>query len=113
MRALALAVLLVLVLVAVGWITFSRTADKASINVETQQIETDTQDAIDAGKDLAREAGDTLTGENDATEPVETAPTQPPQPVVPPVETGPEASDPISPPVDTNPAVPPQPVPAN
>jgi hypothetical protein len=43
-----------------GWLHFQRTEQKATIEIETQQIEQAAEDAVDKSKDLVREAGEEL-----------------------------------------------------
>ncbi len=58
MRALLIVALVVLLLVAVGWITVNRTPESTNIRFETQEMKQDTQDAIREGKEFFRKAGD-------------------------------------------------------
>jgi hypothetical protein len=81
MRAIIFVAVVVLIMVLVGWITFSSQPERSTINVETQKIEQDTEKMVESGKNLVREAGDAVD------EAVETErATQPP---VPPVQTTP------------------------
>ena len=41
-----------------GWLGFSGSQDKSSIDINTQEIKDDTRKAIDAGKDLFEKAKD-------------------------------------------------------
>ena len=86
MRAIIFLAVVVLIMVLVGWISFSSQPGRSTINVETQKIEQDTEKIVESGKNLIREAGDAVDGavetdEERAVEPVETAPVQtlPPQ----------------------------------
>ena len=45
-------VILILVLVVVGWITFTWTGDRASVHVETDKIERDTRVFVEGGKEM-------------------------------------------------------------
>ena len=60
MRALLLLILVVLVLSLIGWISFSKGPDRASINVETDQIRSDTDRAVESGAKLLHKAGEEL-----------------------------------------------------
>jgi hypothetical protein len=51
MRALIIAVLVVLVLVLVGWISFQYSGSRASVTLETERIEEDTERIIDEGRE--------------------------------------------------------------
>lgn len=57
MRAILLLAAVVLVLAFAGWISFSKSSDRSSINLETQQIKQDTDRALESGSALLREAG--------------------------------------------------------
>ena len=60
MRTLILVSLGVLLLAVVGWITFSRDGTKSSINLETNQIRRDTQQMLDSGSKLVRDAKESV-----------------------------------------------------
>ena len=60
MRALLFLVAVVLILAFAGWISFSKSSDRSSINLETQQIKQDTDRALESGSNLLREAGDAV-----------------------------------------------------
>ena len=60
MRTLTLVALGVLLLAVVGWITFSRDGTKTSINLETNQIERDTQQMLDSGSKMVRDAKESV-----------------------------------------------------
>jgi hypothetical protein len=59
MRVLLGLVAIVLLLAVCGWITFSWNGDRASVNVETEKIETDSQHIVDEGRDLIEGASTT------------------------------------------------------
>lgn len=67
MRALILLVVVILILAVVGWISFSKSQDRSSINLETQQIRQDTDRALESGSNLLREAGDAVDRANEPT----------------------------------------------
>jgi len=58
MRALILIAAVVLIFALVGWISFSKGPDRASVNLETGAIRQDTQQAMQKGGELLRKAGD-------------------------------------------------------
>jgi hypothetical protein len=80
MRALIFLVAIVLLMALAGWISFSSAPGRSSINLETQQIEADTDRALESGAHLLQKASDSV-------EPA-TTPTQQP-PVTQPVPTDP------------------------
>ena len=47
----------VLLLTVCGWITFSWNGDRASVNVETDRIESDTEGIVEEGRELLEAAG--------------------------------------------------------
>ncbi len=63
MRALIVIVALILILALVGWITFSKGPDRASIDLETGKIRQDTQHAMQSGAELLHKAGDKMATE--------------------------------------------------
>ena len=65
MRALIVVVVLVLVFALLGWITFSKGPDRASINIESDQIRQDTKQAMESGAELLHKAGDKVQSEAD------------------------------------------------
>lgn len=93
MKALIGLVLVVVLLAVVGWITFSPTDDRTSINIETEKIQRDTQEIVDNGRELIQgaeremdeavddDADPALEDEQPDDEPVTTPP--PPRPVEP------------------------------
>ena len=65
MRALIFLVAIVLLLALAGWISFSNTPGRSSINIETQKIEQDTDRALESGSNLLRKAGDAVDQANE------------------------------------------------
>ena len=63
MRALLIVVALVLIFALVGWISFNKGPDRASINIESDKIRTDTKDVMDSGAHLLHKAGDKVESE--------------------------------------------------
>jgi hypothetical protein len=63
MRALILLVAIVLILALVGWITFSKGPDRASVNIESDRIRHDTKQVLDSGGQLLHKAGDKVQAE--------------------------------------------------
>lgn len=61
-----LAVIAVVVMAWLGWISFSRTDDRATIEINTQKIEQAADKAVQTGRDLANETSETI---HDATAP--------------------------------------------
>jgi hypothetical protein len=60
MRGVLFLVAIVIVLALIGWISFGRDDNRASINLETQEIREDTQKALDSGAALIERAGDKI-----------------------------------------------------
>jgi len=60
MRALISLVAIVILLVLAGWISFSSLPGRSSINLELQQIETDTDRALESGATLLQKASDSV-----------------------------------------------------
>jgi hypothetical protein len=56
MKAFLVLVALVLVLVVAGWLTFGRSDGKPAVFLETEQIQQDTEEATEKGKELLHEA---------------------------------------------------------
>jgi hypothetical protein len=54
MKAILVLLALVLVLVVAGWLTFGRTDGKPAVILETGQIQQDTEEATEKGKELLR-----------------------------------------------------------
>ena len=72
-KKLALGVIVVIGLTAIGWLTFDFAGKNPSVEVETDKIESDTEAVIDAGKELIHETSEVLqeVGEDDSERPVE------------------------------------------
>lgn len=58
MRALLIVIALVLVFAFLGWITFSKSPDHTSVNLETDKIRSDTTNAMQSGAEMLHRAGD-------------------------------------------------------
>jgi hypothetical protein len=65
MRALILLAAIVLILALVGWISFSKGPDRASINIESSQIRQDTKQVMESGAEVLHKAGDKVEAEAD------------------------------------------------
>lgn len=52
MRALLGLIAIALLLAICGWITFSWNGNRASVNVETEKIESDTERIVDEGQEV-------------------------------------------------------------
>ena len=63
MRALILLAAIVLVLALVGWISFSKGPDRASINIESDRIRQDTKQVMESGAQMLHKAGDKVEPE--------------------------------------------------
>jgi hypothetical protein len=63
MRALILLAVIVLVLALVGWISFSKGPDRASINIESDRIRQDTKQVMESGGQMLHKAGDKVEAE--------------------------------------------------
>jgi hypothetical protein len=72
MRALLILAAIVLVLALVGWITFSKGPDHASINIESERIRQDTKQVMQSGAEMLHKAGDKV--ETEANRPPSNAP---------------------------------------
>ena len=104
MRGIIALVLIVIVLVLIGWISFTRGPDHTSINFETQEIKKDTQEMINSGSKLLNEASEKV---DQSTTP-QAAPEQN-RPYEQPVQRQPEATFPkTTPTTPSQPTVPPQ-----
>lgn len=67
MRSLIGAVLLVALLALVGWVTFSSSPGRSSVNVETDKIERDLQELSDTAQEAGQEIRESVT-DGDASE---------------------------------------------
>jgi hypothetical protein len=65
MRALLVVIAVILIFALIGWISFSKGPDRASINVESGQIREDTKQAMETGAELLHKAGDKIEAEAD------------------------------------------------
>jgi hypothetical protein len=65
MRALILLAAIVLILALVGWISFSKGPDRASINIESDRIRQDTKQVMESGAEILHKAGDKVESEAD------------------------------------------------
>ena len=63
MRALILLAAIVLVLALVGWISFSKEPDRASVNIESDRIRQDTKQVMESGAQMLHRAGDKVEAE--------------------------------------------------
>jgi hypothetical protein len=52
MRTLIIVIAVVVVLVLVGWVSFSHGPNRSSINVETNKIEKDAQSMVESGSQM-------------------------------------------------------------
>lgn len=82
MRVLLGLVAIVLLLAVCGWITFSWSGDRASVNVETEKIETDSQHIVDESRDLI----EGVSKQDDPAVPGEETPAEAADPVLQPSE---------------------------
>ena len=65
-RITLLAIVAVIVMAWLGWLSFSRTSDRATIEINTQEIQQATEKAVQTGRNLAEETSDAI---HEATEP--------------------------------------------
>jgi hypothetical protein len=56
MKPVLIALLAIVAMGLLGWITFNDSQDKATITIEKKEIQDDTRKAVDKGKDLVDEA---------------------------------------------------------
>jgi cytoskeletal protein RodZ len=63
MRVLILLVAIVLVLAVAGWISFSKSPDRTSINIESERIRQDTKQVMESGAQVLHKAGDKVEAE--------------------------------------------------
>jgi hypothetical protein len=82
MKKLLILVILVVAMAAAGWITLTLTTNRASVNIETQEIKSDTRQMIKEGKELLEESrkstGDLSREPTDTMEDSTTIPPAPP-----------------------------------
>ena len=60
MRVVLVVAAVLLGMVLLGWITFRASSNEATITIEGDQIRQDTQEAVQEGKSMLREAKETL-----------------------------------------------------
>ena len=65
MKAFLIAVIALLLLIMIGWLSLAVTSERTSINIETEAIREDTAGAIEATREFADDA---VEGVNDAAE---------------------------------------------
>ena len=63
MRGILLLAAVVLVLALVGWISFSKGPDRASINLESDRIRQDTKQVMESGAKMLHKAGNKVEAE--------------------------------------------------
>ncbi|HEY4232854.1 MAG TPA: hypothetical protein VGM76_05495 [Lacipirellulaceae bacterium] len=63
MRVIILLAFVLLLLAVAGWITFSRTGTRTSINLETSQIKHDAHEMIDSGKSALQQGSERTASE--------------------------------------------------
>lgn len=80
MRALIFLVAIVLLMALAGWISFSSTPERNSINLEVQQIEADTDRALESGAKLLQKASDSGEHSNARSQSATHAPANAPHP---------------------------------
>jgi hypothetical protein len=93
MRTFIILALVLLLLAVVGWVSFSRTGTKASINLETNQIKQDTREMVDTGKEMLHDGAKTVNDAKSAARRDSATPVEPatgsdnPKETVPPADT--------------------------
>jgi hypothetical protein len=75
-RVVLLLVVAVAIMAWVGWIRFDRSADRATIEINTSEIERAADKAVQAGRNMAADTSESI---HEATEP--TAPAPPTAPI--------------------------------
>jgi hypothetical protein len=68
MRAILVLLAVVLLLAVAGWVSFNQGPDRSSINLETEKIRSDTNEAVETGAEILHKAGDKLDQEVAPTE---------------------------------------------
>jgi hypothetical protein len=66
MRGFIILAVILLVFALVGWISFSKGPDRASINLESDRIRQDTKQVMESGAELLHKAGDEIGDEIEA-----------------------------------------------
>lgn len=64
MKWILLAIILVLVAVLIGWISFRQSEDKATITIEKKEIKQDAKKAVEKGSDLIKDAKERIKKTN-------------------------------------------------
>ena len=72
MRALILLVAIVFILALIGWVTFGTGPGRSSVNLETDKIRQDTQQALESGAEALEDAKEAVRPTTDEAEPVRT-----------------------------------------
>jgi hypothetical protein len=65
MKPLLILVVIGLLMILAGWLTFGRNGNQTSINIETKKIEHDTVRAIDRGKELLKKVEHSAQGSSE------------------------------------------------
>ncbi|MDZ4656984.1 MAG: hypothetical protein SH868_05325 [Bythopirellula sp.] len=86
MRAIIVLAVILLLMGLVGWLTFGNSPGRATINIETEEIQRDTKNAIENTERMIESGARAITGEEEVpqqpvpaeSEPVTTAPTETP-----------------------------------
>lgn len=68
MRGIVIIALLILVMVFAGWLTFGRNPGQATINIETDKIQRDTETAVENTERMIDSGARVLSGEKRADE---------------------------------------------
>lgn len=63
MRTVIVIVVIVVALAAIGWLSFGTPQGEPTIQIETEEVEQDTEDMARAGSRAVEEVGDRLSGE--------------------------------------------------
>jgi hypothetical protein len=86
MRAIIILAVIVLLMGLVGWITFSDTPGRSSINIETDKIERDAENAAESTGEMLESGARVLTGDKELDEePINTEPSPTETPITTPV----------------------------
>jgi Flp pilus assembly protein TadB len=78
MRAIIIVAVILLVMVALGWLSFRASQDRATMTIETQKIEQDTEQAVEKGREVWQDARKNLRDGRD-----QPATSDPPAPIYP------------------------------
>lgn len=57
MKAVVTIILIVGIMIFLGWITFQKSGERSTVTIETQQIEKDTKQVLQKGRQLSEDAG--------------------------------------------------------